>query len=320
MSAFDKICPVFFIDENIKESIINIELKLSSLKINNKSRRDYMIRKANIRSIHSSLSIEANSLSLNDVINISSNKEVKGDKEDIIECKNSLELYKNINTFDYKKEEDLIKAYQILMRNLNAEISYRNHGEGVIRNGKLIYQAPNSFYVPSLMKSLFEYINTSDIHPLILGCLFHYYFVYIHPFSDGNGRLSRFWLSLILNKYDSNFEYIPIEEEIKNSQEEYYQAIDESHINGNANIFIKYILKVINKSLDNICINNDIITNYIDNGIIDLIMNDSSITQDKIADILDINVRTVKRHFKALINNRIITRVGSDKTGNWEVM
>jgi Fic family protein len=170
------------------------------------------------------------------------------------------------------------------------------------------------------MNSLFKYLNESDIHSLILACVFHYYFVAIHPFSDGNGRIARFWLSLILTKYDNSFEFIPVEEEIKNNQDEYYQAIEECHINNNANQFIKYMLKVINKSLDKIISKNDIIDNYIDNRIIDLIIENDSITQDKIADILDINVRTVKRHFKSLIDNKVIQRVGSDKTGIWELL
>ena len=320
MNVYGEVSPVFFIDENMKESIINIELKLSSIKINNKVKRDYMVDKATIRSIHSSLSIEANSLSLIDVNNIASNKLVKGDEKDIIECKNAFILYRNMNEYNYKSEDDLIKAHHILMNDLNDDKCYRNHGEGISKDGMIIYVAPDSSLVPSLMNSLFKYINESDIHPLILACVFHYYFVAIHPFSDGNGRIARFWLSLILTKYDNSFEFIPVEEEIKNNQEEYYQAIEVCHINNNTNQFIKYMLKVINKSLDKIISKNDIIDNYIDNRIIDLIIENDSITQDKIADILDINVRTVKRHFKSLIDNKVIQRVGADKNGIWELL
>ena len=174
--------------------------------------------------------------------------------------------------------------------------------------------------VPSLMKSLFEYINSSNLNTIILSAIFHYYFVAIHPFSDGNGRLARFWLTLMLINYNKSFEFIPIEEEIYLNQEEYYSSIAECHNNGNVNVFIRFILKSINLSLEKIIKNSNFSPNNIQNRIIELIVNNNRITQNEIANIIGVNVRTIKRHFKILINNSMIERIGSDKTGYWQIL
>ena len=155
---------------------------------------------------------------------------------------------------------------------------------------------------------------------ILLSAIFHYYFVTIHPFSDGNGRLARYWVSLMLINYNKIFEFIPIEEEIYLNHEEYYSSIAKCHVNGNANVFIKFLLKTINSSLDKIIKSSNFALNDIQNKIIELITNDKNITQNKIAEIIGVNVRTIKRNFKVLIDNNIIERVGSDKTGYWEVL
>ena len=316
MNLFDKVNPVFYIDDEMKKSIEEINHKLDLIEVNDKQKRKYMVSKSKVRSIHSSLAIEANSLSLFDVENISLNKQILGVKNEVQEVKNAIEAYEHINEYDYKKEIDLLKAHQVLNKYFDEDNgSYRNHGEGVEKNKKLIYMAPDSLLVSSLMKSLFEYLNTSDLNLILLSSIFHYYFVSIHPFSDGNGRLARFWVSLMLLSYNKKFEFIPIEEEIYLNQEEYYSSIAECHNNGNANIFIRFILKIINSSLDKIIKNCNI-----QNKIIELIINNNKITQNEIAEIVGVNVRTIKRNFKILIDNLIIERVGSDKTGFWQVL
>lgn len=272
-------------------NILNdINVKLKNINVNDKQKRKYMISKSKIRSIHSSLAIEANSLSLFDVESISENKLILGKKDEVQEVKNAIEAYNHIN-----------------------EYNYRNHGEGEKRDDEIIYMAPESILVPSLMKSLFEYISNSDLNIIILSAIFHYYFVYIHPFSDGNGRCARFWVTLMLINYDKNFEFIPLEEEIYLNQENYYLAIGECHNNGNANAFIKFILQTINSSLDKLIKNSNFVCNDIQNKIIELIANNNRITQSEIANITNVNVRTIKRHFKILIDNLIIA-------GYWQIL
>lgn len=321
MNFFDKIKPIFHFDDEMKKTIKEIDNKLNIIEINDRQKRKYMISKSKVRSIHSSLAIEANSLSLFDVENISENKQVIGKKHEVQEVKNAIEVYNNIHLYDYKSEKDLLEVHQLMMKYFDEDNgSYRNHVEGVKRNNEIIYMAPESILVPSLMKSLFDVINNSELNNIILSAVFHYYFVSIHPFSDGNGRLARFWVSLMLINYNAKFEFVPIEEEIYLNQKEYYSSIAECHNNGNANVFIKFLLNIINSSLDKIIINSNFVMNDIQNRIIELITNNNRITQNEIANIIGVNVRTVKRNFKILIDNSIVERIGSDKTGYWQIL
>ena len=321
MKLFDKVEPVFNIDDEITRLLNNIDSMLNDIKITDKQKRKYMISKSKVRSIHSSLSIEANSLSLFDVENISKNKNILGKKDEVQEVKNAIEAYNHINEFDYKSENDFLKVHQIMMKYFDDDNGgYRNHGEGIKKEGKIVYKAPDSILVPTLMKSLFDYIGNNNLNLILLSSIFHYYFVAIHPFTDGNGRLARFWMSLMLINYNKDFEFVPIEEEIYLNQEEYYSSIEQCHVNSNVNVFIKFILKMINSSLEKIIRNSKYIMNDIQNRIIELIINDKYITQNDIAEKLNVNVRTIKRNFKVLIDNNIIERVGPDKNGYWKVL
>ena len=299
----------------------DINEKLKYIDISDNQKRKYLISKSKIRSIHSSLAIEANSLSLFDVENISENKLVLGRKDEVQEVKNAIEVYNRMNEYNYKSESDLLKVHSLMMRYFDDDNGeYRNHGEGVKRNNEIIYMAPSSILVPSLMKSLFAYIANSDLNIIVLAAIFHYYFVSIHPFSDGNGRCARFWVTLMLIDYDKNFEFIPLEEEIYLNQDNYYSAIAECHNNGNANVFIRFILKTINSSIDKLIRNSNFVLNDIQNEIVLLITNNNKITQREIANITNVNIRTIKRNFKILIDNSVIERVGSDKTGYWQII
>ena len=214
MKSIDTIKPVFYITEDNKKIIKEIENKLDLITIDDNDKKRKLRVKSKVRSIHSSLAIEANSLSLESVESIVDNKMVLGDRKEIQEVKNANELYEHINEYNWKNESDFLKAHTLMMKYFDDDNGYyRNHGEGVKKGNEVIYTAPQSILVPSLMKNLFNFIteNEKEIHPLILSSIFHYYFVYIHPFSDGNGRMARFWVSLILTNWNSKFEYIPIE-------------------------------------------------------------------------------------------------------------
>ena len=217
MKSLDTIKPVFYITEDNKKIIREIENKLNLIVMDDNDKKRKLKVKSKVRSIHSSLAIEANSLSLESVESIVDNKMVLGDRKEIQEVKNANELYEHINEYNWKNESDFLKVHTLMMKYFEDDNGYyRNHGEGVKKGNEVIYTAPQSILVPSLMKSLFNFIteNEKEIHPLILSSIFQYYFVYIQPVSDGNGRMARFWVSLILTNWDSKFEYIPIEEEI----------------------------------------------------------------------------------------------------------
>ncbi|MCI9585099.1 MAG: Fic family protein [Bacilli bacterium] len=324
MSNFYEIKPVFHIsDENIK-MINRIEKKLLMVQVPDDTKRKNLKIKSKVRSIYSSLAIEANSLSLNSVSNIIDNKLVLGNRKEIQEVKNANELYENIGEYNYLSEQDFLKAYVIMMKFFDDDNGgYRNHGEGVKKGDKIIFMAPDSLLVPSLMKGLFKFVNDNKdkLHPIILSSIFHYYFVFIHPFTDGNGRMARFWVSLMLTNYNSKFEYIPIEEEIYLNQKEYYDSISSCHTNGNANEFISFMLEtiesVINKTTQETT--QKVKLNDNQQKIVDLINDNPSITRNELADKLDITSDGVKYNLSKLTKNNVIERIGPDNGGYWKV-
>lgn len=320
MKSIDTIKPVFYITEDNKKIIREIENKLNLIVMDDNDKKRKLKVKSKVRSIHSSLAIEANSLSLESVKNIVDNKMVLGDRKEIQEVKNANELYEHINEYNWKNESDFLKAHTLMMKYFDDDNGfYRNHGEGVKKGNEIIYTAPHSILVPSLMKSLFNFIteNENKIHPLILSSIFHYYFVYIHPFSDGNGRMARFWVSLILTNWNSKFEYIPIEEEIYLNQTKYYDSIAQCYINGNVNVFTDFMLMCINSALEKttqkIKLNNNQLK------IIELIKENPKITRNKLASELNITSDGIKYNLRKLVNNGIIERIGPNNGGYWKI-
>ena len=315
---FDKIEPKFYISEDNKKDIKKIEKELSLINLNNK-----IEIKSRVRSIYSSLAIEDNSLPLESVERIIENKLVLGDRNDIQEVKNANELYKHMNEYNWKNEKDFLKAHTLLMKYFEDDDGYyRKHGEGVKKGDEVIYMAPNSLLVPSLMKSLFKFINEEEIHPLILSSIFHYYFVAIHPFSDGNGRIARFWVSLILTDWNDKFKYIPIEEEIYLNQEKYYNSIAQCHINGNVNVFISFMLKVIYSSIKKINKTTQKTTQKLNDNqikILEYIKENPKITRNELANKLSISPDGVKYNLKQLVDKKIIERIGADNGGYWNI-
>lgn len=321
---FDKINPIYNISEDNINTILKIDNKLQSIKITEEKRKKYLKTKSKVRSIHSSLAIEANSLSLYDVSNIIENKPVIGKKDEVQEVKNAIELYNNMNNYNWRSEDDFLKAHTLLMKYFDDDNGYyRNYGEGVKKGEEIIFTAPESILVPSLMKSLFKFMsdNEKKINPIILASLFHYYVVYIHPFGDGNGRIARFWVCLILKDYNENFEFIPLEEEIYLKQETYYNAIASCHNNGNANEFINFMLKTILSCIEKTTQKTtQKKLNENQTKILNLINKNPNITRNELSKKLNITSDGIKYNLKKLKDNKIIERIGSDKGGYWKVI
>ena len=249
--------PPFDITSNMLKMSISITEKLGQIVSFNSLKRMPILRRNNkIKSIHSSLAIEANSLSLNQVKDVIEGKVVIGQQKEIQEVKNAYKVYNMFKEFDCYYEADLLKAHGILMSQLEQETGmYRNHGEGVFDGTKVIFVAPPHELVPTLMKDLFTWVKQDDETPLLIkSCVFHYEFVFIHPFGDGNGRIARLWQNLLLSKWNPIFEYIPVESQIKKYQSTYYEKIALCHSNGNSNAFIEFMLQMINDTLDDILI------------------------------------------------------------------
>ena len=210
-------------------------------------------RKSRIKSIHSSLAIENNQLSLFQVEDVINGKPVIGEQKDIQEVKNAYEAYEQIENVNPYSVEDLKKIHGILTFLIEKDAGkFRNHGEAVYDGDVEIFIAPPHKLVPSLMENLFNWMNEAKdtINPLILSSIFHYEFVFIHPFHDGNGRTARLWQTIILSHWEKAFTYLPIESMIKRNQEEYYAVIQNCNNVGDSTEFIEFMLKMIDNTID----------------------------------------------------------------------
>lgn len=247
--------PPFTISMYMLQKAMSISDKIRQLSAFASLERMPILRKNNkIQSVHSSLFIEANSLSLGQVRDVINGKLVLGPQREIQEVKNAYEAYERIGDFNAYSQDDLKKAHSILTRFLSDESGkYRNHGEGVYSGNTLVFLAPPEDMVPKLMDDLFSWLKEDNETPtLIKSCIFHYEFVFIHPFGDGNGRTARLWQNVLLMMWDETFEYVPIETQIAKYQQEYYRAIANCHKNGNSNEFIEFMLRMIDETLDSL--------------------------------------------------------------------
>ena len=253
----EKYKPPFTISNKMLELVSSIIEKIGKLdNFNDLNKMPVLKRNSRINSIHSSLAIEANSLSFNQVKDVINGKVVFGDKKEIQEVKNAYKAYEMIRELNPYNIKDLLKTHGI-MTFLTAQESgvYRKGEEGVFdENGNCIFIAPKPEMVETLMNALFDWMKKSkdEIHPLILSSVFHYELVFIHPFSDGNGRTARLWQNIILFSWKEIFEYVPIESQIKKYQSEYYKVIDNCNKAGNSDLFIEFMLNMIDKELDSL--------------------------------------------------------------------
>ena len=213
-------------------------------------------RNNRIKSIHSSLAIEANSLSFDQVMDIIDGKHVTGPLNDIQEVKNAYDAYNLIDKVDQYSIEDLKLVHGVMTHLLLDEAGkFRKGNEGVFdETGVCIHVCPPPEQIDSLMTQLFEWMKECSefLHPLILSSIFHYEFVFIHPFKDGNGRVARLWQNVILYNWEELFEYVPIETQIKKHQEEYYDVIAECDHEGESTKFIEFMLKIIDETIEDL--------------------------------------------------------------------
>lgn len=248
----DKYVPPYDITEEMLELTAQITEDLGKLSNVNDLERLPRLRRVNrIRSIQSSLAIENNTLSLEQVTDVIDGKRVLGPQDDIRAVKNAFGVYKALPEFNPFSLEELKKAHGVMMNGLaEGAGALRTGSVGVINEkGKVIHVAPPHEMVPQLMGQLFDWLSTSKAHMLIRSSVFHYEFEFIHPFSDGNGRMGRLWQTALLASWKPVFEWIPIESIIKDNQEEYYRTIGQSTSEGKSNRFILFMLGVIKKAV-----------------------------------------------------------------------
>ena len=251
----DHYTPPFDITAEMLSLTSSISEKLGELHLrHNLDAKPHLRRSNRIRSIHSSLAIEANSLSLSEVRDVIAGHTVIGPGKEIREVRNAYAAYEALPDIDPYSIEDLKRIHGIMTEGLVKESGvFRSGDEGVFDGGRVIFVAPPPWNVPSLMQDLFTLMQgAKDLHPLILSSVFHYEFVFIHPFADGNGRMARLWQTAILMKWREIFQYLPIESRIEQDQAGYYKAIADCHRAGKSNVFVEFMLRQIDNALEDI--------------------------------------------------------------------
>lgn len=210
------------------------------------------LRRSNrIRTIHGSLAIEQNTLSLEQVTAVLGGKQILAPPKDIAEVKNAYEIYERLDELDPYSVDDLLMAHGIMMRGLVEEFGmFRTRPVGVVdQAGHILHFGTLPQYVPDSVMNLLDWAKSSDVHMLIRSCVFHYEFELIHPFADGNGRVGRLWHTLLLSTWNPAFAWLPVESIIHDRQQEYYAAINTSNDAGESTSFITFMLSAIKASL-----------------------------------------------------------------------
>lgn len=317
--------PPYSITDTMLDYVSKIMKKIGEIDYINLNKKPELRKQNRINSIHSSLAIENNMLSVNQVRDIIDGKPVIGEQQDIQEVKNAYKAYEELKNINPYSIEDIKKVHGIMTFLVEEESGkFRTHGEGVYDGEKLIFMCPPSKMVTTLMEQLFNWLNEAKdrVHPLILSSVFHYEFVFIHPFGDGNGRMARLWQTAILSKWEKVFEYIPIESLIKKYQEEYYKAIYNCNNVGNSNEFIEFMLKMINETVSDLLLSatQETTQETTRERMIKLIKKNPTITQVEMSKTLGITRDGVAYNMRKLKEEGIIERIGSTKKGSWKII
>lgn len=248
--------PPFHITDKIISLISEISEQVGRITVLQEGTVSPHLRRENrIRTIHSSLAIEHNSLSLEQVTAILDGKRVLGNPNEIREVQNAYQAYELMLQLDPLSVEDLLKAHRLMMNGLVPENErFRSGGVGVFDGDVLIHMAPPAEFVPQHIDNLFSWYQHSELHPLIKSAVFHYEFEFIHPFSDGNGRIGRMWHSLLLGKWKELFFWLPVEELIQSRQQEYYDVLGSADRQADCTEFAELMLEIIRDSLKEVTV------------------------------------------------------------------
>ena len=287
-----------------------------------------LLRKVNrIKTIHSSLAIEGNTLNEDQVRDIIDGKTVVAPIKEIQEVKNAIATYNLYPTLNPYSVKDLLKAHGVMMQALIDDAGrFRRSGVGVFSEQGLVHMAPPAERVPFLMDDLFAWLQSSKDHLLIRSCVFHYEFEFIHPFIDGNGRTGRLWQSLILGRLHPLFEHLPVENMVYANQQAYYDAITASTHAGQSGPFIDFMLNEIYKTLKShqgeelMDVGNNVGNNVGNKEriILDAIRKRPTVTTPQLAELLGVTKRQCERILSNMKQQGLLRRVGT-KGGHWEI-
>lgn len=309
--------PPYTITEQILSLVASISEKLGEVKSARLTQPPAELRKRNrIKTIQASLSIEGNSLSVEQVTDLIDNRRVLGPEKDILEVKNAINAYSQLHTFDVYSSQSLLDAHKILMNGLVKNAGkLRNTPVGIVKGKDIAHIAPPSERLTVLINDLFDYLKNDTASLLIKSCVFHYEFEFIHPFLDGNGRMGRLWQTLILKEYSPVFEFLPIETLIKERQKDYYRVLEISDKDGNSTKFIEFMLSLIDHSLENLLQTQNIHINKTERikAFRDIIGSKYFTRADYLRHNKEISTSTASRDLQDAVNNDILKKTGDKR-------
>ena len=309
--------PPYQVTEKILGLIAAISEQLGAIKATHLSKPPTELRKKNrIKSIQSSLEIEGNTLTEEQITALLEDKRVIAPQKDIIEVQNAIKVYEQISNYNACNIKDILKAHKLLMQGLvNSAGNFRTKNVGIVKGSKVSHMAPGGGMVNGLMNDLFEYLEKDKDILLIKSCVFHYELEFIHPFADGNGRMGRLWQTVILMQQYPVFEYLPVEQLIKAQQAEYYEALSLSDKAGNSTLFIEFMLEIIRESLGQLLLSQNRTLTVHDRVELfnDKVKQTEFSRKDYLQYFKEISPATASRDLKWAVDNNIIMKTGDKR-------
>lgn len=320
--------PPFTITSSMLNQVSLISEKVGVLSVQGDWQSPQLRKTNQIKTITGTLQIEGNTLSEAQVSAILEGKRVLGSPRELAEVQGAIKAYEQLAQLDPYTTDDLCTAHHWLMGDILKQAGhFRTQAVGIHQGEKVIHVAPPANRVAGLMVDLLHWLKHSDDHPLISSSVFHYEFEFIHPFMDGNGRMGRLWQTLLLSRWRPVFQFLPLESIIREHQQAYYQALAQADHAASANAFIDFMLDAILQTVDkNAAVNASVNATVNLDGlktaeaIRALLAQNPTMTRKEMAARIGKDLRTIDRAIKQLQDKQQLRRVGSDKTGHWELL
>ena len=310
--------PPFTVTAEILRLVGDISELVGRLDVSvNEARMPHLRKENRIKTIQSSLAIENNSMSIEQVTAILEGKRVLGPPNEITEVKNALDAYNLMLELNPYKAKDLLRAHGAMMAGLvNESGRFRSGGVGVADGKHVVHIAPPAMRVPQLIAELIDWAKQTDTHPLVSSCVFHYEFEFIHPFADGNGRMGRMWQTLLLMQWRPLFAWVPVETIVKEHQQEYYRVIALCDSKGNSTAFIEFMLRCLLEALQEMGESNQ----KSNQKILTIIEQDPTISMREMQEKTGLSESGVKKIVRQLREAGLLVREGGAKGGRWKVV
>lgn len=309
----------FKINSNIINLIADISELSGQISINSKLTNSPQLRRTNrIKTIYSSLAIEQNTLTIEQVTDVIAGKRILAPPKDIAEVKNAYEIYDCLDSLNPYDVNDLLHAHGVMVRDLVSDAGeFREKPVGVVdSNGNILHFGTLPDYVPQLVCELLDWVKNDSLHILVKSCVFHYEFEIIHPFSDGNGRIGRLWHTLLLSTWNPMFAWLPIESIIHNKQSEYYEAINISNNNADSTVFIEFMLGAIKSALQDVTESSSVKTDKASNRekvIKEYLKSNNIISNKNVCELFSVSTSTANRILNAMLEKGDIIKFKNGK-------